>query len=265
MGGVRAVVVALVGLLGLLVLADYGAAAHAEYEISRTLRADEGLPVDPDVRVEGPSFLVQAVTGRYSRVEVHAENVSVPDLGPVTLEATLRQVELSPGAALAGSVATVTAGEVDSRVRIDATTLGQFFDIPDLQLSAPPADRSDGTGGSGGSGRTTDGGVVLTGTITVPGLVDQQVSVTAELSVVDTDVVVRATGFARGSPGGNRTALPAPVTQAVLDQLSRTLPVGRLPFGVPPTGVRAQGSEVVLEGGGTDVPLTRAAVEAGAR
>ncbi|GAB2916755.1 mannan chain length control protein LmeA [Rhodococcus aerolatus] len=258
----RTAVITLVGLLGLLVLADYGAAAHAEYQISRTLRADQGLPVDPDVRIEGPSFLVQAALGHYQRVEVHAENLVVPRLGPVTVEATLRDVTLPGLDALAGSVGTVTAGEVDSRVRIDATTLGQFFGVPDLQLSAPPANLSDGTGGSGGSGRTTDGGVVLTGTLTVPGLARAQVSVTAELSVVDTDVVVRATGFARGMPGGNYTALPAPTEAAVLDRLSRTLPVGRLPFGVPPTGVRAQGSEVVLEGKGLDVPVTRAAVEA---
>lgn len=258
----RALVVSLVALLGLAVLADFGLAAHAEYQVSRALRAEQGLDLDPDVRIEGFPFLTQVAAGRYGRVEVAAQGVALPDVGRVTIQATLRDVALDPGAALSGSVEGSRAREVDSQVRIDATTLGQLLDVPDLQVSGPPADRSDGTGGSGGSGRTTDGGVVLTGTVTVAGLVEQEVSVAAELSVVDGTVVVRATGFAPGSPGGNRTTLAAPVRELVLAQLSRTVPVGRLPFGVPPTGVRAQGSEIVLEGAGTDVAVTSATLAA---
>ncbi len=38
--------------------------------------------------------------------------------------------------------------KLDGRMGINATDLGKLLNIPDLQVSSPPANKSDGTGGA---------------------------------------------------------------------------------------------------------------------
>ena len=254
----RKLVVGLLALVGLVVLVDFGAAAYAEFRLSRELREGADLESDPSVTIRGFSFLAQAINGKYEGIDIRAQGVRSAELGEIVLEASLEGVSIPFSDLVDGAVTTVPVDKLYGRIKIDATELGQLYGIADLQVSAPPADKSDGTGGTGGSGTTTDSGVVLTGTIPV-GDGAQQVSVRAELVLDGNRVHIVATDFATEADGAPATStIPADVDvvrPAVLARFSRTIDTRSLPFGVVPTSVSAQGSQIVIEGEGENVVI----------
>ncbi|CAM2924305.1 LmeA family phospholipid-binding protein [Prescottella defluvii] len=249
---VRKLIIGLVCLVGLVVVVDFGAAAYSEYRVSRALREGGSLTADPEVTIHGFPFLTQAWNGKYDNVEVRAREVPNDMIGEVTIEATLNGVSVPASALLDGTVRTVPVDHLDGRMMIDATDLGQFLGIPDLQVSAPPADKSDGTGGSGGSGSPTAGGIVLTGTVPV-GPLQTSVSVQADLVLRGEQLLIVATDFYFGPEGEADFTVPAPLRQTVLDLFTKTIDPQSLPFGVMPTEVYAQGSQIVIEGSGDNV------------
>lgn len=251
-GVVRKLIIGLVCLLGLAVVVDFGAAAYSEYRVSRTLREGGGLPADPEVTIHGFPFLTQAWNGKYDNVEVRANQVPKEMLGEVTIEATLNGVSVPASAILDGSVSEVPVDHLEGRMMIDATDLGKFLGIPDLQVSAPPADKSDGTGGSGGSGSPTTGGIVFTGTVPV-GPLQKSVSVQADLVLRGEQLVIVATDFYYGPEGQSDFSVPAPLRQGVLELFTKTIDPQALPFGIMPTDVYAEGSRIVIEGSGDHV------------
>ncbi|MET4612718.1 hypothetical protein ABIC28_003713 [Rhodococcus sp. PvR044] len=253
-GAVRKLILSLVLLLALAVVVDFGAAAYSEYRVSRSLREGGELNSDPDVTIGGFPFLTQAVDGKYENVEIRARGVDSQVLGEVTVEANLRGVNIPASDLVNGTVKTVPVDQLDGRILIDATALGQFLGIPDLQVSAPPADKSDGTGGSGGSGMTTSGGVVLTGTVPI-GPLSAAVSVQADLLLDGEDVKIVATDLYFGPEGNADFTVPGPFKPAVLGLFTRTVEAQQLPFGVLPTKVYAEGSQVVIEGSGENVVI----------
>lgn len=243
----RRLLVAVAVLAGLLLLADYGSAAYAEYRVSRELRASLSLTADPDVRINGFPFLTQALQGRYRSVDVSASGVPVTGLGHVTVEATLHGVRVPPSRVISGNVTSVVADSVDARVRVGATDLGRYLGVPDLEVSEPAPVAGAPTTAPG----TT---VVLTGTVAVLG-VKQKVSVDATLSLsADGAVAITATHVDLGA-GGGTPSLAQSVASGLLARLSVTLDPSTVPFGIVPTAVRADGSEIVVEGSGTNITV----------
>ncbi|MDH6280706.1 hypothetical protein M2284_000794 [Rhodococcus sp. LBL1] len=249
---VRKLIIGLVCLVGLAVVVDFGAAAYSEYRVSRALREGGSLPADPEVTIHGFPFLTQAWNGKYDNVEVRARQVPQEMIGDVTIEATLNGVSVPASSLLDGSVREVPVQHLEGRMMIDATDLGKFLGIPDLQVSAPPADKSDGTGGSGGSGSPTTGGIVFTGTVPV-GPMQKSVSVQADLVLRGEQLVIVATDFYFGPEGQANFTVPTPLRQGVLDLFTKTIDPQALPFGVMPTNVYAEGSQIVIEGTGDNV------------
>ncbi|MBM7413565.1 MULTISPECIES: LmeA family phospholipid-binding protein [Nocardiaceae] len=250
----RKLIVGLVFVLALALAADFGTAAYSEYRVSRALRDGGDLVSDPQVTIHGFPFLTQAADGRYGRVEIRAQDVPTDYVEKTTIEATLRGVRIPASDLLDGSVRTVPMDQLDARVRIDATDLGRFLEIPDLQVSTPPADRSDGTGGSGGSGETTAGAVVLTGTVPV-GPLNTAVSVTAELRLDGGTVSIVASDLYFGPEGQADFTIPDFLKPAVLGLFTRTIDEQQLPFGISPTSVYAEGGQIVIEGSAEDVTI----------
>lgn len=250
----RKLILALVCLLALVVVVDFGAAAYSEYRVSRGLRAGGELTADPDVTITGFPFLTQAAAGKYSNVEIRAQGVNSNVVGEVTVEANLHGVSIPASDLVNGTVKTVPVDQIDGRVLIDATELGTFLGIPDLQVSAPPADPSDGTGGSGGSGMTTSGGVVLTGTVPV-GPLRASVSVQADLVLDGENVKVVATDLYFGPEGRADFTVPEILKPTVLGLFTKTIDAQQLPFGVVPSKVYAEGSQLVIEGVGENVVI----------
>lgn len=237
----KAFLVFLVLLVVVLVGADIGAKYYAERQVATALREEQGLAVDPSVSIDGFPFLTQLAAGRYSHVEVAAAGVDAPDLGPVTVSADLRDVALPASQVLSGSIGTFTVGTLDSVVRIPPATLQTQLDVTDLEVQPGP----DGPGSA-----------VLVGSVSVAGLVSQTVAVTVDLSVSEGNLVVRATDAALGRPGTDQTRLPAIAQPVLLGQLSRTVTVGPQPFGITLTGVRVDGSDLVLTGEAANATVT---------
>jgi hypothetical protein len=258
-GATRAVLVGLLLLAGLAVIVDFTAAAYSEYRVSRALRAGGELSADPEVTIHGFPFLAQALRGDYPDIGIRAR-ANRPDIpGEILVEATLNGVHLPPRDVIDADMQSVPVGQVAGRMRIEPVELGRLFNIPDLEMVTKPADKSDGTGGSGGSGATTQGPLILTGTI--PGgdpHTTNRVSVLADLFLDGDQVRIVATGLYRGSDTTPTT--PAAVTpdidkDMVLARFTRTIDTRDLPFGVHPTKVTALGGNIIVEGEGKDMTI----------
>lgn len=252
-GVVRKLIIGIVLLVGLVVVVDFGAAAYSEYRVSRALREGGDLRADPEVTIHGFPFVTQAVEGNYRNVEIRARGVREDLIGDTIIEATLNGVRIPTSDLIDGKVNSVPVDHVSGRMRIDATELGRLLGVPDLQVSAPPADKSDGTGGSGGSGMTTTGAVVLTGTVPIRGL-NVKVSVQAELLLEGNQVRIAANDFYAGPGSEPDITVTDPDRPKVLGQFNRVIDT-QLPFGVLPTEVTAAGSQIVIEGAGDDVTI----------
>lgn len=250
----RKLIIAVVSLLALALVVDFGAAAYSEYRVSRAIREGGSLSSDPQVIIHGFPFVTQAADGHYRNVEIRAQDVPNEYVGSTTIEANLRGVTVPLSDLVDGSVNTVPVDELDGRVRIDAKDLGRFLDIVDLQVSAPPADPADGTGGSGGSGSTTTGGVVLTGTVPI-GPVETEVSVQADLLLDGARVDIVASDFYFGPAGNADFTVPDFAKPTVLGFFTKTIDRQTLPFGIMPTDVYAEGSQVVVEGSAENVTI----------
>ena len=250
----RKLIVAVVLLLAAALVADFGAAAYSEYRVSRALRDGGDLTSDPEVTIHGFPFVLQAARGEYSRVEIRAQDVPTELIDKTTIEATLRGVTLPLSDLIDGSVGSVPVDELDGRVRIDATDLGRFLDIPDLQVSAAPAEKSDGTGGSAGTGITTTGAVVLSGTVGA-GPLSAEVSVTAELRLDGDSVSIVATDFYFGPQGDATFTIPDIAKSTVLGFFTKKIDKQQLPFGIEPTSVYAQGGQIVIDGEARNITI----------
>ena len=236
--------IVLVVLAGLLVAADFGTAAAAEYQVSKRLRSHLNLPDDPAVRINGFPFLVQAFAGDYRNVEVNADGVTVARLRNLGVEATLHHVRVPFSELVSGSVETVRIDEVVGRVRIRADELKELINAEDLRVEKV-TDRDRNAAGQ----QAPDNAVKLTG---VTDILGQRTTVTviASLDLVDGQVQVQP----HTVRVDDRT-LPPAIEQTVLRLFTTRLDPGTLPFSVTPTAVKAEDGALVVEGNAHDVVL----------
>lgn len=114
---VRRAIAAVLAVAAVLVLADLGTAAAAESGISRQMRERLGLPEDPSVRVQGFSFLAQALTGHYDRIDVSMQRLPVGPLRTREIRVRMHGVR-APLSDLVGSEARFRAAAAEGAVRI---------------------------------------------------------------------------------------------------------------------------------------------------
>ncbi len=257
---VRRLVLGLLLLVAAAVVVDFTAAAYSEYRVSRSLRAGGELSADPDVTMHGFPFVLQAWHGDFRNVEIRA-SANRPDIpGQILVEATLNGVHLPAHALLDGDTRSVSVDRVAGRMRIEPVELGRLFNIPDLDMRGPPADKSDGTGGSGGSGVTTQGALILSGTIPLgpEPRSTERVSVKADLMLDGDQVRIVATDLYHGDETTTTNSVelsPDLDKTAVLARFSRTIDTRDLPFGVHPTSVKALGGNIIVEGEGHSMTI----------
>ena len=241
--------IVLVVLIGLLVAADFGAAAVAEYQVSKRLRGHLDLPDDPAVRVNGFPFLTQAFGGDYREVEVTADRVTVARLRDIGVEATLHHVRVPFSDLVSGSADTVRVDEVVGRVRIQASALGELINVDDLVVeNVSDRDRP------AGAPALPDNAVKLIGTADVLGQ-RLKVSVIGSLDLVGGQIQVTAHDV---EVDGQE--LPTATVQTVLRLFTTRLDPGALPFTVTPTSVTADNGALVVEGTARDVVLNSGGV-----
>ncbi|MCM6772985.1 LmeA family phospholipid-binding protein [Nocardia sp. CDC159] len=256
----RKVIVGVLLVAALAVVADFTAAAYTEYRVSRALRAGGDLSADPEVTIHGFPFVVQAWRGDYRNVEIRAR-ANHPEIpGEILVESTLEGVRIPIDDLVDGKLRAVPVDRVAGRMRIDSLELGRLLNIPNLSLTGPPADKSDGTGGSGGTGMTTQGNTyLLSGTIQVgpESRSTTRVSVKVNLLLDGDQVRVVATDIYRGNETDTTPASLGPDLDkaAVLARFTRTIDTRDLPFGVHPTKVQALGGDIIVEGEGRNMTL----------
>lgn len=118
----RRLVITLVVVLGLLVVADFGAAAMFEYQVSKRAREQFSLTDDPSVKVHGISFLTQAISGEYDHVAIDAKGVPVQDtLRDLEVHVDLMGVIAPLGDLVSGELRGVRVREVEGQVRVKAS------------------------------------------------------------------------------------------------------------------------------------------------
>ncbi|WP_084161478.1 LmeA family phospholipid-binding protein [Nocardia sp. BMG51109] len=269
-GTARKVVIGLLLVVAIAVVVDFTAAAYSEYRVSRSLRAGSELSADPEVTIHGFPYLLQALRNNYRNVEIRARADRRDAPGELRVESTLNGVHLPMGDLIDGKMRSVPVDRVTARMRIEPVELGRLFQIPDLQLTGPPADKSDGTGGSGGTGSTTRGAYILTGTIPLgpeSSVTDSaetdntkmSVSVKVNLLLDGDQVRIVATDLYREKTPDtaitSATERPEPDKATVLDRFTRTIDTKDLPFGVHPTKVEAIGGNIIIEGEGKDMTI----------
>ncbi|MCO1579436.1 DUF2993 domain-containing protein [Crossiella sp. SN42] len=259
--------IVLVVLIGLLVAADFGAAAAAEYQVSTRLRAQLKLADDPAVRINGFPFLYQALAGDYREVEVKASGVPVAELRNVEVEATLRHVRAPLSELLSGSAQNVTIDEVTGRVKLLAAEVGKLINVADLKIEPanldellerkPNGDPVQPTGKQPVADDKT-APVKLTGSTDIAGT-RTQVTVVGVLSLVENQIEVSPKRL-RVSNETGEVPLPPAVDRLIRRAFSTRIDPGGLPFTVVPTGVRAEHGALVVEGSAKNVQLGGGAV-----
>ena len=117
----RRLVIALLVLVGVLVVADFGAAALAESAVSRQMRTQLALADDPSVRINGFPFLTQAVAGKCGSVE-SPRSASPSASGELGVRTQLRDVEAPLPMLLGSGEKTLQVRAAEGTVRIRPTT-----------------------------------------------------------------------------------------------------------------------------------------------
>jgi hypothetical protein len=267
---VRRIVITLAVLLGLLVIADFAAAAVFENEVSKRTRAQFDLADDPSVKVGGFSFLIQAVSGEYDHVTVDARGVPVQNtLRDVEVHADLYDVRAPLGDLLSGSTQNVTIREVEGQVRIKASDVTRAIteqenevfrtltrltidpvseqvaetEPPEGQEPEPIEEPEDTTAGAricataDIAGQSTD--LCVFGIIS---LAEQRISFAPKRLDIRNDLT-------SGS-------LPPALERAVLDRFTITLDPGALPFEVTPTAVKVEPGTLSVKGKANEVALS---------
>jgi hypothetical protein len=258
----RRIVIALLVLVGLFVAVDYGAAALAESAVSRQMRDQIGLVDDPDVRINGFPFLIQALTGEYSSVDVDAERIRVGELQELTVRAQLREVSAPLSMLLGSGPKSLSVKEVEGTVQIPASDVERLVPgIEDLRIENVDEFALEQAVDDGGDKSLRliepENAVRLAGTVTLFGQ-EAEVAVIAVLQLVDGQAQIVPRDVRLG--GSDAEPLPVSVQQALEQQFTLRIDPGSLPLAATPTKLRAAGGAIEISGFADDLTLGGGAV-----
>ena len=229
----RALLIAVVVLLGIAVAADRILVLLTEDLLASSIQEEAGLPAEPDISIQGFPFLTQAIEGRYDSVRVGVDVLALGLPPGATADIQLLGAQVPLRSVLSRSVATVPVERVVGTVTFP-------FDYIGDQMDGATVTRD-------GSGLRVETTVALLGQ-------DFPVAATAELALVGREVTLSASNVE-----GLGAELPDAVTSAVLDLLDLTLPVPDLPFGLAYTEIRVVGEGMQVVAEGNDIVLEQPA------
>lgn len=222
----RKLLITLVVLAVLLIAADFGARAYAEYRTAEAVRTELGLTQNPDVSIEGFPFLWHAVQGSYPAVILTATNVDERLLPGTTVRVDLNTVTLPLGDALKGDTSHLAAESTQLQVLIPLSSLQAALPRPDVTLSAGP----DGT-------LQANASVTVLG-VTIP------LTGAAKLSVADDQLTLTVDNLS--AAGIDLTPAAQQAAAALSTGLTTTIPLAGLPFTVTSGDVQTTGTDVVI-------------------
>lgn len=267
---VKITIIVVIVLIGLLVGADYGLAAAAEYQVSKKMRAQLNLADDPSVDIHGFPFITQAIAGDYHDISINATGVPAENtLRDLEIDADLHDVHVKLGDILSGNVSQVQVDEVDGQVKVKASDIGRLLNIPDLTINPISLDTVSGVGAQDALDQqekaqhpgeanplTSEAGVLLTGSIPIAGI-KTTVDAFGILSLNNGGVQItpKRLKLSNGLVSAN---LPDSVLQTFMGNFQTTLTSKslHLPFGVQATGVEVESGAIVVQGKATNILLT---------
>jgi hypothetical protein len=267
---VKVTVIVLIVFAGVMVAADYGLAAAAEYQVSKKMRSQLNLADDPSVNIHGFPFITQALSGDYRDVTVNATGVPAKNtLRDLEVDADLHDVRVKLSDLLSGNVSQVRVDEVDGQVKVKASDVGRLLGITDLTINPVSLDTVEGVGAQDALNQreqaqnpgvanplTSEAGVELTGSIPIAG---EKTTVDAfgVISLADGGIQI-APKKLRLSNGIVSGSLPDSVLQTFLHLFTATLSSKNLPlpFAVQATGVQVESGALVVQGKATNILLS---------
>jgi hypothetical protein len=230
---VRRVLISLGILVVLLAIIDRVAVAVANRAVAKQIRSELSLDRTPTVRINGFPFLVQAIRGRYSDVEVKIPDVDSGPLQNIQVNARLRQVGAPLDRMLSGQFDEVPVREIVGSLAVGYDDLARASGIPGLQISS------------------TGGGLRVRGQVRVAGQVIDA-SARGSISVIDNDLVITAD---EAEVGG--VQLPPAALAAAARLLSFRVSPKSLPLALRITGVRIGSESLAVDAQAHDVVLRR--------
>lgn len=253
-------VIVLVVFLGLLVGADFAAAAFAEHTVSQKAREQLGLSADPAVTIHGFPFATQALSGEYDRISISANGVPVQDLRDVSITAQLHDVAAPLSELTSGNVRDVSIGRLEGEITLKASDIARvppLTNIDDLRID--PASRSYVLHGEGADGDQAEqqqqglqdnddstAGVRLAGKADIAG---ERIEIFAFAMIQLDGTTIRITPH-RIQFGNDKetTVVPDEVQDALLPNFEADINAGDMPFTVTPTAIRVAPGSLTLHG-----------------
>lgn len=263
-------IITVVVLAGVLVAADYGLAAAAEYQVSKKMKSQLNLASDPSVDIHGFPFITQALAGDYSDISVNATGVPAANtLRDLEVDADLHNVRVPLSQLLSGNVSSVKVDEVDGQVQINASDVGRLLGLPDLTISPVSLDTVLGVGAQDAETQrerqqqpgvtnpmAQQAGVELTATLNLAGE-RTQVNAYGIISLSGGAVVItpKKLQLTNGMVSGT---LPDSLLQGFLGRFATSLTSKNLPlpFAVQVSGVQVQSGALVVQGKADNVVLS---------
>jgi hypothetical protein len=227
---VKALLVVLALVLGLLVLGDRVAVGFAEGQVATQLAEKGGLQGAPEVDITGFPFLTQAVGGRYDEVRIALTAAQLGQPEGTRADVALRGVEVPLSSVLAGSVQEVPVESIDGTATLS-------YELLSAQLGGDTTLRREGDA------------IRITKTVDVLGQT-LPLTATGTVTLEGNDLVIDV-----ANASGAGVEIPAFLVDRVADLLDLRYAVPALPFGLQLTevtpaedgvDVRVQASDTVL-------------------
>ena len=232
MRALRRLIIVLVILFGLFVAADRIAVRMAESEAASKLQSSRDLAQKPSVSIGGFPFLTQLLDSKLDEVKVHANDMAVhgpsgPSVTLETFDADLKGVKVS------SNYSTAVADTATGTAVISYASL----------TAALPNHPTVSYGG--------DGKVKVSGKVDIPILGEQQVSGTADISVVNGDTI----GISNISDLSGLSGIDQAAASIVTAFLEPQFQLQGLPTGLKLTQLQAVPDGVSISVTGTNVVL----------
>ena len=226
----KALLVVLALVLGLLVLVDRVAVGYAEGQVATQLAEKGDLRGTPEVDIAGFPFLTQAVGGRYDDVRISLTAAELGQPEGTRADVTLRGVEVPLSSVVSGSVEEVPVESVDGTATLSYALLSE-------QLGGDTTLRREGDG------------LRITKTVDVAG---QTLPLTAvgTVTLEGNELVVDVEGAS-----GAGVEIPDFLVDRVADALDLRYAVPALPFGLQLTDVTPAEDGVDIRVQATDTVL----------
>lgn len=269
----KVTVITVLVLVGVLLAADYGLAAAAEYQVSKKMRTQLHLSSDPSVDIHGFPFITQAVSGDYRDIAINAMGIPVGQLKELEIDADLYNVREPLSDVLSGNISTIKVDQLTGEVKVKATDIGRLIHLPDLSINPVSLDTVLGAGAQNAEDERDQreqpgvddpiahqAGVEMSATIDLAG---QQTKVNAfgviSLSHGDVLITPKKLQLTNGLVSGD---IPDSILQSFVGAFRTRLSSSMLPlpFTVRATGVDVENGDVVVEGTADNVVIDTRAV-----